>query len=127
MITLERSLASRLRLLPQLLDVGLAGKTREKRPESLEPANVRRQFHFPILKHKIRRTIHGERERHVLAQFGSLVFLAMLGEKLLQVLDDGCMRLFQVLADLLTEWIVISRSDLGIVAGGVDRSHHGEQ
>src|SRR5882672_274512 len=107
MVALERLLASGLGLLPERLDAGLAGEARQKRPEGLQLPDVRRQLNFTVLEREVRRTVYGKSERDVLTQLSGFVFLAMFREKLLQILDDGGMRVFQGLADLFAQGIVI--------------------
>jgi len=85
-VTLERALESRMRLLPQRLDAGLARDNVQRSGRRPQPADVRRQLHFAYLNTKIRRTGHGKRERHVTGSARRFVFLAMFAKKRLQIL-----------------------------------------
>src|SRR5450755_1794773 len=69
----------------------------------------------------------GESERDVLAQLGGGSGLVMGGKKVFQILEDGRIRRRQRLTHLGPYRMIVGRSQLGIVAGGVDRGQHREQ
>src|SRR5258706_1949398 len=122
----DHLIASRLRPLPKILDVGLAIKSREQRTEPVKFSDIQRDLGRRHSEFKLRR-FHGERKGYILAQIGVRVALRVRRVELFQGLHRRQVLRGDDVSNLLANARRGRRVQPGIVAGHVNRGEDSKQ